>query len=87
MTPASLSRTTRIGLTLAMILAAWALLLGIHVSAQTDPLPSWNDGAAKKAIIELVQATTTQGSPQFVPSKPSPSWRRSSRSTATASTW
>jgi phosphoglycolate phosphatase-like HAD superfamily hydrolase len=35
--------------------------------AQADPLPSWNDGAAKKAIVEFVQATTTQGSPKFVP--------------------
>src|SRR5262249_49975633 len=29
--------------------------------------PSWNDGAAKKAIVEFVQSTTTQGSPKFVP--------------------
>jgi phosphoserine phosphatase len=43
------------------------LALGTSVQAQTDPLPSWNDGAAKKAIVEFVQATTTQGSPQFVP--------------------
>jgi len=43
------------------------LALGTHALAQTDPLPSWNDGAAKKAIVEFVQATTTQGSPQFVP--------------------
>ena len=35
--------------------------------AQADPLPSWNEGAAKKAIVDFVQATTTQGSPQFVP--------------------
>jgi phosphoserine phosphatase len=35
--------------------------------AHTDPLPSWNEGAAKKAIVEFVQATTTQGGPQFVP--------------------
>jgi phosphoglycolate phosphatase-like HAD superfamily hydrolase len=35
--------------------------------AQTDPLPSWNDGAAKKAILEFVKATTTQGSSKFVP--------------------
>jgi phosphoglycolate phosphatase-like HAD superfamily hydrolase len=40
--------------------APWAL-------AQTDPLPSWNDGPAKKAIVDFVQATTTQGNPQFVP--------------------
>jgi phosphoglycolate phosphatase-like HAD superfamily hydrolase len=32
-----------------------------------DPLPSWNDGPAKKAIVEFVQTTTTQGSPKFVP--------------------
>jgi phosphoglycolate phosphatase-like HAD superfamily hydrolase len=35
--------------------------------AQTDPLPSWNDGPAKKAIVEFVRATTEQGSPKFVP--------------------
>src|SRR5262245_22086134 len=41
--------------------------LALEARAQTDPLPSWNDGAAKKAIVDFVQATTTQGSPQFVP--------------------
>ena len=49
----------------------WALLLAAvfatPVLAQTDPLPSWNDGAAKQAIIEFVKATTTQGSATFVP--------------------
>jgi phosphoglycolate phosphatase-like HAD superfamily hydrolase len=49
-----------------LILAA-SLALSAQASAQTDPLPSWNDGAAKKAIVEFVQATTTQGSPKFVP--------------------
>src|SRR5215475_9842650 len=43
------------------------LFLGLSAHAQTDPLPSWNDGAAKKAIVGFVQATTVQGSPQFVP--------------------
>ena len=43
------------------------LALGTYARAQTDPLPSWNDGAAKKAIVEFVQTTTTQGSPNFVP--------------------
>ena len=32
-----------------------------------DPLPSWNDGATKKAIIEFVTKTTKTGSPDFVP--------------------
>jgi hypothetical protein len=35
--------------------------------AQTDPLPSWNDGAAKQAIIAFVTDTTTEGSATFVP--------------------
>ena len=43
------------------------LVLGLSARAQADPLPSWNDGAAKKAIVDFVQATTTQGSPGFVP--------------------
>ena len=49
-------------------LALAALLaVGAQAYAQTDPLPSWNDGPAKKAIVEFVQTTTTQGSPKFVP--------------------
>jgi phosphoserine phosphatase len=47
--------------------ACGLLLLSIAAHAQTDPLPSWNDGPAKNAIVAFVQATTTQGSPQFVP--------------------
>jgi phosphoserine phosphatase len=51
-----------VALTLAAMLglasAAWA---------QTDPLPSWNDGPAKRAILDFVQATTDQSSPTFVP--------------------
>jgi len=44
-----------------------ALVFGAQPLAQTDPLPSWNDGSAKKAIVEFVRATTTQGRPTFVP--------------------
>ena len=32
-----------------------------------DPLPSWNDTAAKQAIIEFVNKVATEGSPDFVP--------------------
>ena len=50
-----------------MMLAAWMFLLACtQAYAQSDPLPSWNDGAAKKAIVEFVQATTDKGSPKFV---------------------
>jgi hypothetical protein len=50
---------------------ALALLAGLAVSArafaQTAPLPSWNDGPTKQAIVAFVQATTDQASPTFVP--------------------
>ena len=53
---------------ISRVLALGALLaFGTYARAQTDPLPSWNEGAAKKAIVEFVQTTTTQDSPNFVP--------------------
>jgi len=36
------------------------------VSAQTDPLPSWNDGASKSKILEFVTAVTAEGGPNYV---------------------
>jgi len=41
-------------------------LLAVPALAQTDPLPSWNEGAAKTAILDFVKRTTTEG-PDFVP--------------------
>jgi hypothetical protein len=38
-----------------------------QVQAQTDPLPSWNDGAVKQSILNFVAAVTREGSPDFVP--------------------
>jgi len=46
-------------------LAVLFLLTSIAYAA--DPLPSWNDGAAKKSIITFVEKVTTPGSPDFVP--------------------
>src|SRR6266481_4039925 len=43
------------------------VIAGVTTTHAQDPLPSWNDGPAKQAIVEFVKATTTQGSPQFVP--------------------
>ncbi|HSF04811.1 MAG TPA: HAD family hydrolase [Methylomirabilota bacterium] len=40
-----------------------ALAPGAHAA---DPLPSWNEGAAKKSIVEFV-ATVTRAGPDFVP--------------------
>ena len=36
-------------------------------TTQGGLLASWNDGAAKQAILDFVKATTEQGSPKFVP--------------------
>jgi hypothetical protein len=55
-------------LLLTLLLAAvGSLASGTQALAQTDPLPSWNDGPAKQAIVEFVHATTDQPSPRFVP--------------------
>ena len=43
------------------------LLVFVNLAKAADPLPSWNDGPAKQAIVHFVQATTTEGSPKFVP--------------------
>src|SRR5881227_564067 len=45
-----------------------ALALATTVARATaDPLPSWNDGAAKQSIVEFVAKVTKEGSPDFVP--------------------
>ena len=36
-------------------------------STAADPLPSWNDGEARQAILAFVARVTTEGSPDFVP--------------------
>jgi phosphoglycolate phosphatase-like HAD superfamily hydrolase len=36
-------------------------------AALTDPLPSWNEGVSKKAIIDFVIKTTKEGSADFIP--------------------
>ena len=53
-------------LKLMLALAAVALT-GLHASASAEALASWNDGPAKKAILEFVKATTEKSSPKFVP--------------------
>jgi phosphoglycolate phosphatase-like HAD superfamily hydrolase len=44
-----------------------ALLFLANTAFAADPLPSWNDGSAKKSIVEFVAKTTKVGSPDFVP--------------------
>jgi hypothetical protein len=49
----------------AVILAG--VLLGVSLARAQDPLPSWNAGAAKAAIVDFVARVTTEGSPDLVP--------------------
>lgn len=42
------------------------LVLAVQAFAQPDPLPSWRNGVAKRAILDFVASTTTPGSPEFV---------------------
>jgi phosphoglycolate phosphatase-like HAD superfamily hydrolase len=43
------------------------LLAPVSLCAQTDPLPSWNDGPAKQSIVAFVQKAIDSAGPQFVP--------------------
>jgi phosphoserine phosphatase len=51
----------------AISFAAAVMMLGVAVSQAADPLPSWNDGPAKLAVVEFVGKVTGQGTPDFVP--------------------
>lgn len=44
-----------------------ALVFTATITKAQDPLSSWNNGAAKKAIMTFVQEVTREGSPTFVP--------------------
>src|SRR5436190_13667768 len=50
-------------------LLALVLAIPLHgqAAARQDPLPSWNNGAPKRAILDFVRRATTPGSPDFVP--------------------
>jgi phosphoglycolate phosphatase-like HAD superfamily hydrolase len=60
--------------TILVAAAAIFVMVGtVHPSAlwaqaAADPLPSWNDGSSKAAILRFVRVTTQPSSPEFVPS-------------------
>jgi phosphoserine phosphatase len=54
------------GLLLAGLCCSGALACA-SIMPGTDPLPSWNEGETKQAIIEFVQSVTAAGGPDFVP--------------------
>jgi phosphoserine phosphatase len=46
---------------------AYGLAFATTTARAADALPSWNDGAAKKSIVDFVARVTKEGSPDFVP--------------------
>jgi hypothetical protein len=49
---------------------AWlgcVVFLGASASDAADPLPSWNNGSAKKSIVDFVAKVTKEGGEDFVP--------------------
>ena len=50
-----------------MFMAALGVVASCAAPRAVDPLPSWNDTAAKRAIVDFVTKVTTAGGPEFVP--------------------
>jgi hypothetical protein len=59
--------TTRRVFIVALLIAALGAGRNLAVAEASDPLPSWNDGAAKQAVVDFVKTTTDKSSPDFVP--------------------
>ena len=58
---------TRLRQFVSIIALVAVLALTAAIARAGDPLPSWNDGPAKKSIVEFVAKVTKEGSADFVP--------------------
>jgi phosphoglycolate phosphatase-like HAD superfamily hydrolase len=52
---------------LIAIALVYALAITAPIAHAADSLSSWNDGAAKKSVVEFVAKVTKEGGPDFVP--------------------
>ena len=52
---------------LAALVLCFLLVAATAALAQPDPLPSWNEGPAKQAILAFVRTTTDASNPGYVP--------------------
>ena len=52
---------------LSFTIASLAFVLTVSASGTADPLPSWEDGPGKEAILLFVQQVTDKSSPDYVP--------------------
>jgi len=64
-------RNNTLNRTMAVLipLAASLVIVAQAAAQSADPLPSWNDGEVKRAIVRFVKRVTTKGGPDFVPSE------------------
>jgi phosphoglycolate phosphatase-like HAD superfamily hydrolase len=60
-------RKDRFGSLAALLLALLAASAPAWAQPPADPLPSWNEGPAKRAILDFVAQTAMPGGPRFVP--------------------
>ena len=63
----SLTSSLQISRRAALALSVALLGACAQMAPSPDPLPSWNEGPAKEAIVQFVRKTTDSASPQFVP--------------------
>ncbi len=54
-------------MTQRLLLLLFCVSVVATTAAAADPLPSWNDGPTKEAIVGFVEKVTKNGSPDFVP--------------------
>jgi phosphoglycolate phosphatase-like HAD superfamily hydrolase len=59
------SRRGTIAALIGLLLVLWVP----GAQAQNDPLPSWNNGPSKKAIVDFVVRITSEGGSDFVPAE------------------
>ena len=62
----SISRRALLGAFAAFAISVAPLLSVSMLQAADDPLPSWNDGTAKQAILNFVSETTKEGGTNYV---------------------
>lgn len=53
---------------LVIVFSVALLAVSPLLAEKTETLPSWNQGSSREAIVEFVEAVTTEGSADFVPS-------------------
>ncbi|WP_210483597.1 HAD family hydrolase [Microvirga antarctica] len=57
---------TRPSIRRLLVAGSFFLAAAVPASAQSDPLPSWNDGPTKTSILDFVAKVTKEGGPDFV---------------------